>query len=232
MDKDCSGPIFVSLRRNKILRLFGCTLLDGLKPFWRNLVCVVREGAAKLGQAEAQLSSAFQPPLTRKGGFKTTLSAPRVRVRRHLTPGSHLVPCYHVGSRLVSDTTVTISVVVFAFLFCLGRVPIVIAFSCVHSNPLPLTPSLTIPRRPTLRTILVNYKASGHSVEAPAKCTWQSKNASWLANGVLPSVMGWAPVSEFSWSAVGCCQGWARRLLRLLEETEFPGESPILYIHL
>jgi len=57
-------------------------------------------------------------------------------------------------------------------LVCLGRVPIVIAFSCVY----PLTPSLNIPRRPTLR------------------------------------IMGSAPVSGFSWSAVGCCQRWIRRL--------------------
>lgn len=76
-------------------------------------------------------------------------------------------------------------------------------------QPLPLTPSLIIPRRPTLLTILVNYKASGRSVGAPSmrKRTWQPKNASWLSNGVPPSVMGSAPVSEFSWSVFRDGQG-------------------------
>jgi len=57
-------------------------------------------------------------------------------------PGSHLVPCYHVGSKLVRrgsqairSLRFRISIVVFACPVCLGKVPIVIAFSCVHSNP-------------------------------------------------------------------------------------------------
>ena len=35
-------------------------------------------------------------------------------------------------------------------------------------QPLPLSPSLTIPRRPTLCIILVNYKASGRPAGAPS----------------------------------------------------------------
>ena len=45
-----------------------------VKPFWRKQERGLREGAAKLGQAEAQISN------KKKGAFKTTLSAPRVRV--------------------------------------------------------------------------------------------------------------------------------------------------------
>jgi len=130
--------------------------------------------------------------------------------------------------RLVSDTVIAISVVV--FFPCL--------FGYCHRlfvrpfQRLLLTPSLTIPRRPTLRIILVNYKASDRSVGAPSMRNAPGDQGTRAGYQTVYRHLGWASRLYQSSHGVLMECGWGlskvgKETLRVLEEleTKFPGKS-------
>jgi hypothetical protein len=69
--------------------------------------------------------------------------------------------------RVTAPQPPAIPILVFAFLVCCGRIPLIIAFLCVQANP-HFDPSLTIFCRSTLRIILIIHKLAAAQLELNA----------------------------------------------------------------